>query len=253
MVLALVLAAAGCGSSDRPAGPTDESASTGSVVPSSTPRPPVSSPPVPPAAPRGPEIDRLLIEAAARGDTAQARRLLSAGASPLASDDRGATALVRAAYGDHVDTAGVLIGAGADVNAEDDTQQSAYLIATSEVGDDPRLLELTLRGGADINAKDRFNGTGLIRAAERGHARIVEVLLRAGIDRDHINRLGYTALHEAIIFGAGDQAHSATVEALIRGGVDVNIPANGVSPLALAEQRGQQRIASILRAAGAQR
>jgi uncharacterized protein len=94
-----------------------------------------------------------------------------------------------------------LIRQGADVNAKDETVQSAYLIATSDVGDDPRLLELTLGNGARVNDKNSFNGTGLIRAAERGHPRIVRHLLRAGIDRDHVNRLGWTALHEAIVLG----------------------------------------------------
>jgi hypothetical protein len=51
---------------------------------------------------------------------------------------------VRAAYGNHIEVAGLLLAAHADVNLADDTRQSAYLIATSEVGDDPRLLELTL-------------------------------------------------------------------------------------------------------------
>ncbi len=45
-----------------------------------------------------------------------------------------------------------LLRAGADPNAKDETVQSAYLISTSEVGDDPRLLRLTLRHGADVPA-----------------------------------------------------------------------------------------------------
>ena len=55
--------------------------------------------------------------------------------------------LIAAAYGNHVDAARVLVQAGADVNHQDDTQQSAYLIATSEVGDDP-LGEGTIVVGA---------------------------------------------------------------------------------------------------------
>ena len=143
---------------------------------------------------------------------------------------------------------------GADVNTKDVTQQSAYLIATSEVGDDPRLLDLTLANGARVNDKDSYNGTGLIRAAERGFPRIVRRLLEAGIDRDHVNRLGWTALHEAVVLGDGGPDHVATVRALVRGGVDVNVPdGDGVRALAHAEQRGFAAIARILRAAGARR
>ena len=160
--------------------------------------------------------------------------------------------LIAAAKRNDVDAVRRLIRAGADVNAKDRTQQSAYLISTSEVGDDPRLLELTLANGAKVNDKDSYNGTGLIRAAERGHPRVVRRLLRADIDRDHVNRLGWTALHEAIVLGSGGEAHTETVRALVRGGVDVDVPdGDGVRPLAHAEQRGYERIARILRAAGA--
>ncbi len=137
---------------------------------------------------------------------------------------------------------------------EDDTQQSAYLISTSEVGDDPRLLELTLAAGADLGAKDSYNGTGLIRAADRGHARIVDRLLRAGVEIDHVNRLGWTALLEAVVLGDGGPAHTETVLLLLVAGADPDLPdRDGVTPLAHAERRGQTAVADLLRAAGARR
>jgi uncharacterized protein len=202
-----------------------------------------------PSAPPAPDLDRALIDAAAGGDAGAVGSLLAQGAQVSARDGRGATALVRAAYGNHLEAAASLIAAGADVDLADDSRQSAYLISTSEVRDDPRLLEMTLAAGADVNAKDSYNGTGLIRAAERGHPLIVERLLAAGIDRDHINRLGYTALHEAVVFGEGGREHQATVAALVRGGVALDIPdGTGVTALAHAERLGQREIAAILRA-----
>jgi uncharacterized protein len=156
--------------------------------------------------------------------------------------------LVAAAYENDVEAARSLIADGADVNTKDGTQQSAYLIATSEVGDDPRLLELALANGARVDDKDSYDGTGLIRAAERGFPRIVRRLLEAGIDRDHVNRLGWTALHEAVVLGDGGPAHVATVRELVRGGVDVNVPdGDGVTALEHARRRGFDRIARILR------
>jgi uncharacterized protein len=155
--------------------------------------------------------------------------------------------LIEAAFDNDVEAARRLIAQGADVNAKDVTQQSAYLIATSEVGDDPRLLELTLASGARVNDKDSYNGTGLIRAAERGHPRIVRRLLEAGIDRDHVNRLGWTALHEAVVLGDGGPAHVATVRELVRGGVDVNVPdGDGVTGLQHARERGFRAIVRAL-------
>lgn len=181
--------------------------------------------------------------------------------APLPADRPSATGsrpppvdadLLAAAYANDLPRAEASIRAGADVNTQDASQQSAFLIATSEVGDDPRLLELTLAAGAEATAKDSYNGTGLIRAAERGYPRIVARLLTAGVEVDHVNRLGWTALLEAVILGDGGPRHTETVRLLVAGGADVNLPdPGGVTPLTHAQRRGQQGVADLLQAAGA--
>ena len=152
-----------------------------------------------------------------------------------------------AAWADDVATARRLVARGADVNAVDDTVQSAYLIATSE--GHLELLRLTLRHGARVDAKDSWNGTGLIRAAERGHALVVGELLRAGIDRDHVNRIGYQAIHEAVWLGEDTASYAATVRVLAAGGVrlDLRSPSAGLTPLEMARERGYAGLERILR------
>ena len=160
--------------------------------------------------------------------------------------------LLAAAYENDVAAARRLVEQGADVNVKDDSQQSAYLIATSEVGDDPRLLDLTLDAGADVGAKDSFNGTGLIRAAERGYATIVARLLKTDIELDHVNRPGWTALLEAVILGEGGRPHIRTVRLLVEAGADVDIPdKSGTTALAHARRSGFDAIERILVEAGA--
>lgn len=198
-------------------------------------------------------MDAVLIRAAERGDLAAVRRAHLRGASVRARDADRRTALVAAAYGNHLHVARFLISAGADVNAKDATVQSPYLIATAEVGDDPRLLSMTIANGARINAKDSFNGTGLIRAADRGYPRVVRRLLAEDIAIDHVNRLGWTALHEAIILGDGSQRYIRVVRLLVEAGADVNLRSqtDGISPLQHAQSRGYEQMVAILRAAGA--
>lgn len=188
-----------------------------------------------------------LIKAARAGDRQLVERLLDQRASIAARDDTDATALVAAAYGNHLKIAELLLKAGADPNAKDETVQSAYLIATSEIGDDPRLLRLTLRHGADVRSLDSWRGTGLIRAADRGFDTIVKVLLDTDIDIDHVNRIGYTALHEAVILGDGGPAHQRTVAALVAAGVDQKVKdPRGDTALDVARARGYREIVDLL-------
>ncbi len=154
-----------------------------------------------------------------------------------------------AAWDNDVKTARALVGRGADVNAKDDTEQSAYLIATSEGYLD--LLNVTLADGARIDAKDSWNGTGLIRAAERGHSLVVGRLLQAGIDRDHVNRIGYQAIHEAVWLGADTSTYVDTIRALVAGGVELDRPSDqeALTPLQMARQREYAALESALNAA----
>ncbi len=153
--------------------------------------------------------------------------------------------LIAAAWDDDVDLARELIADGADVNYQDGTRQSAYLIATSEGR--LELLELTLADGADVTALDSFNGTGLIRAAERGHAEVVERLLDTEIEVNHVNNLGWTALHEAIILGDGSERYVRTVQLLLDHGADPTLATgDGQSPLALAQSHQQPAIAELI-------
>ena len=156
--------------------------------------------------------------------------------------------LIDAAWANDVDRARALIAAGADVNAKDATQQSAYLISTSEGY--LELLELTLANGADLTSLDSYRGTGLIRAAERGHADIVGRLLQAGIEVNHVNRPEWTALDEAIVYGDGGPTYVDTVRALVAGGADLaRVAGDGRTPIQHARDGGQDAIVATLQAA----
>lgn len=158
-------------------------------------------------------------------------------------------ALRDAAWDDDMDEARTLIERGADVNAKDETQQSAYLVATSEGY--LELLRLTLASGATVDDKDSWNGTGLIRAAERGHGLVVGELLQADIDLDHVNRIGYQAIHESVWLGRDTETYVDTVRILVAGGVELDRPSGqeGLTPLEMAERKGHDRQRDVLEAA----
>lgn len=157
--------------------------------------------------------------------------------------------LREASWDNDVKRAGDLIQRGADVNAKDDTLQSSYLIATSEGYLD--LLDLTLAHGAQVDDLDSWNGTGLIRAAERGHHLVVGRLLQAGVDRDHVNRIGYQAIHETVWLGEDTTAYLDTVRVLVAGGAELDRTSGteGLTPVQMARQRGYPGLEAALRKA----
>jgi len=192
----------------------------------------------------------LLISASEKGDVETVKSILKKDIYIHAQDKDGRCALVAAAYGNHLEIVDLLIAAGADVNMKDDTLQSAYLISTSDGFIE--LLRKTLKAGADVCSTDSYNGTGLIRAADRGHVEIIKELLKTDIRINHINKTGWTALHEAIILGDGGERHTEVVRLLAGAGADVNLPdKEGTTPLKHAKSRNFTDIIEILENFGA--
>ena len=115
------------------------------------------------------------------------------------------------------------------------------------------IVQLALARNPDFRLTNRYGGTALIPAAERGHVEVVrELLTRTKVDVNHVNNLGWTALLEAIVLSDGGPRHQRIVELLLAHGADVNIAdRGGVTPLAHAKSRGYAAIAAMLVKAGA--
>ncbi|MDR4473515.1 MAG: ankyrin repeat domain-containing protein [Nitrospira sp.] len=110
------------------------------------------------------------------------------GAVLRARDGRGRTALMAATYQNHVESAGLLIQAGADVNAQDLIQNSPLLLAGAS--DTQAFLKLAL-GAAPISPSTTDSaGRRSFQPVSGGHVEVVRELLKATIDVNHVNRLG---------------------------------------------------------------
>ena len=196
-------------------------------------------------------MDDRLLEAAASGDLGGITAALDGGADVDARDATGRTALLIATVAGETAAVRQLLAAGADVDLQDDQLDNPFLYAGAEglLG----ILRLANEAGADPTITNRFGGTALIPASERGHVEVVRYLLNeTDVDVDHVNRLGWTALLEAIVLGDGGPAHQEVVDLLIENGADVDrADNNGVRPLTHARERGQTAIARALEAAGA--
>ncbi|MER5206351.1 ankyrin repeat domain-containing protein [Streptomyces sp. NPDC002825] len=195
-------------------------------------------------------LDHTLLAAAAHGDTAAVRAALDAGARVDVRDRHFRTPLLRAALRDHVPAARVLLAAGADPNAQDDRSDTPWLV--TGVTGSVAMMRALLPAGPDLRLTNRYGGTALIPAAERGHVPYVRAVLHeTAIDVDHVNRLGWTALLEAVILGEGGVAHRKVVALLLAAGADPGLPdPYGRTALHHAERHGLTEIAALLRGAG---
>ena len=196
-------------------------------------------------------INEQLISAAEQGDTSMVLKLLSNGADINGRDARGRTPVMAATHGNRVTTVKALIQAGADINLRDNMLDNPFLYSGAEGLLD--ILKLTIAAGADPKLTNRFGGTALIPAAQRGHVEVVrEILVHTQVDINHINRPGWTALLEAIVLTDGGVRHQQIVQLLVDYGADVTIPdKEGVTPLQHAQKKNFTAIVDILTKAGA--
>jgi len=199
-------------------------------------------------------VDRgkAVLAAVARGDRAGLRKLIKAGAPVTSRNAQRATALLLAVRQRDVEAVRLLVQAGADVNAQDNIKDSPFLLAGA-LGDVAILkLLIAAKPGPDFTRVNRYGGSALIPACERGHVEAVKLLIKAGVPIDHVNRLGWTGLLEAIILSDGGKPHQQIVTALIKAGADVDLAdKDGVTPLQHAKARGYAKIVQSLEAAGA--
>lgn len=153
-------------------------------------------------APSPQERAGALLVAAEAGDTPAVERLLARGVAADATDECGATPLMKAALNGHAAVVARLLGAGARVDAADLGGYTSLLLAASN--DHAEVVELLLAYGASVHAREDTQGyTALLWAAHRGHATTVELLLRHGADPERRDREGRTATDHARAGGHG--------------------------------------------------
>ncbi|WP_343562151.1 ankyrin repeat domain-containing protein [Sphingobacterium sp.] len=189
-----------------------------------------------------------IIEAVSKGQVNALKELLDKGANANQKDKDSKSLLLIATEKKDLAMAKLLLQYGANVNQQDNILNSPFLYAGASGYTE--LVKLYLDHGADFKIFNRYNGTALIPACERGHVETVKLLANTkGFPIDHINRLGWTALLEAIILGDGSQKYVDIVQILLDANSDKNIADNeGVTPLQHARKRGFHKIATILEA-----
>ncbi len=221
--------------------------------------------------------DLRVVDAAKRQDGQAVRAMLKERVDVNAPQADGATALHWAAHWDDLETAALLIRAGANVNGKNDLDVTALSLAC-ENGSAP-MVEALLAAGANPNIARATGETPLMMCARAGGVRAVKALLARGADVNAAERSrGQTSLMWAVA-----TRRPEVVQALTEAGADVNArtvaglkriysgpryitapppPAEiartvsmtqdgGYTPLLFAAQQGDVETASLLLGAGA--
>ena len=110
------------------------------------------------------------------------------------------TALHWAAYHDDLETAKLLVDAGADVNAANRYGVTPLSLACTNGNE--AMVDLLLEAGADPNTTLRGDETALMTAARTGRLGPVKALLSRGADVNARERRGQTALMWAAAEGS---------------------------------------------------
>ena len=155
------------------------------------------------------------IESAKKGDIEAVKLFLAEGININAKNEKGQTALMRAAEYQRTEVVTLLLEKGADVNIESNPLKRTALMEASSAGNIVIIKQLAERG-AEINAKDLARNTALHFASLWGHVEAVSLLIELGAKPD----IG------------GEQ---------------------GNTPMMVAEQNGHAEIVQILKNAGAKK
>jgi len=150
-----------------------------------------------------------LAAAAFRGNDGAAAELIAHGAKPDAIDATGKAPIVYAAARGFTAVVRRLLAAGVDARRPYGNDLTALMWAAGyEEGFGERdaldVIGLLIDAGAPIDAADNRGRTALMIAAEQGHAALVEALLARGADRALTDKAGKRALDLATTAGLRD-------------------------------------------------
>ena len=186
------------------------------------------------------------MDAVKNRDRAAVRSLMEQHVNVNAAQADGTTALAWAANRDDLETADLLIRAGAKVNLANDYGVTPLSLACTNRS--AAMVERLLKAGADPNAALWTGETPVMECARTGNVDTVKSLLAHKADPNaKETQQGQTALMRAVA-----EKHPEVVRALIEGGADVRARSKGgFTALLFAGQQGEVASAKLLLAAGA--
>lgn len=181
-------------------------------------------------------------DAVARGDLAQVQALLERDPAQLeAKNEDGATPLIVAVINDDPVLAGFLLERGADTEARDGYERTAFVQLARTKGS-VEMAKLLFEHGADINVQQFGGKTALIWSALGNNHDLVAWLLAQGAETELRDDYQRTAL----LLVARETGDAAMAKLLLENGAEVDARDKyGATPLELAAWRGFREVVDL--------
>ena len=163
--------------------------------------------------------DETWLHYAAVGDCSKEvfQTIINHGANVNATSKHNETALMTACENGNLDAINVLLSAGADPDIVD-TNGNTWLHCAAGGDCSKEVLQAIINHGADVNAKNKYNATALMKACLGSSVDAIDVLLSAGADPDIIDIDANTWLY----YAADGNCSREVLQAIINHGADVN-------------------------------
>ena len=189
----------------------------------------------------------VLLAAIGTGDCNTVRWLIEQGVDVNHCDKNGFTAVHIAAMQGNLDVVKLLKESGANIHVENNEGSYSVMLAAIGTGD-CNTVRWLIEQGVDVNHCDKNGFTAVLNAAQQGNLDVLKLLKESGANIHVQNEMGDNSIMSASI-GTGD---CNTVRWLIEQGVDVNhCDKNGFTAVLNAAQQGNLDVLKLLKESGA--
>lgn len=184
-----------------------------------------------------------LMLAASRNKAAAVLMLARAGANPDHAVGDGVTALMYCAEFGHLDSLRALIELRAELDLVDDKGETA-LFKAAKSGHGPAALLALIQAGADVNRANGYGETPMYQLLRnKPDATAVQALLQAGADVNHVDCSGFTPLLTATAYKLG----LAVLQVLLQAGANLDARnKDGKTALDIAIRHGDAQTIELL-------
>ena len=189
----------------------------------------------------------IMLASIGMGDCDTVRWLINEGVDVNHCNKEGFTAVHNAAQKGNLDVLKLLKKSGANIYAPKNNGSNSIMLASVGTGDCETMSWL-IKEGVDVNHSNKKGFTAVHNAAQKGNLDVLKLLKISGANIHALSKCGWNSIISALI-GTGD---CDTVRWLVEQGIDINhCDKNGFTAVHCAAEKGNLDVLKLFKASGA--